>query len=88
MSIDKAAHELLNFRAGKYSEYENGRWLVAYHEDQIYSVRDTARGIVTVCKARSPREAYWKSCSLPQVQVSQYGDNAVNISGSVSTLNL
>ena len=65
MSIDTAARTMLDFHAGKYSEYENGRWLVAYHEEQVYSVRDALRNTVTICKARSPGEAYCKAASVP-----------------------
>lgn len=56
--FDKAAHEMMRFRAGKYSKFERGRFLVAYHEDRLYSVRDTKRGTVTLVEARNPKEAY------------------------------
>lgn len=56
--FDKAAHEMMRFRAGKYAEFESGRFLVAYHEDRLYPVRDTKRGTVTLVEARNPEEAY------------------------------
>lgn len=56
--FDKAAHEMMRFRVGKYSKFERGRFLVAYHEDRLYSVRDTKRGTVTLVEARNPKEAY------------------------------
>lgn len=86
MNIDKAAHELMNFEAGRYSVYENGRYRVLYHEEKLYSVRDTKRNTVTLVKASNPDSAYCLGRSL--TQVNQYGDNAINITGSVATFNL
>lgn len=65
MNFDEAAHTIFNFQAQKYSEYENGRFKVAYHEDGLYSVRDTQRNAVTLTKERNPRIAYCKAVSLP-----------------------
>lgn len=65
MSIDEAAHKIFDFRAQKYSEYEYGRFKVAYHEDGLYSVRDTQRNTVTLTKERNPRIAYCKAVILP-----------------------
>lgn len=58
---DKAAHEMMRFRAGKYAEFESGRFLVAYHEDRLYSVRDEKRGTVTLVEAKAPESAYLKA---------------------------
>lgn len=67
--FDKAAHEMMRFRAGKYSEFERGRFLVAYHEDRLYSVRDEKRGTVTLVEARDPESAYLKASSIRPVQL-------------------
>ena len=61
---DKAAHEMMQFRAGKYAEFESGRFLVAYHEDRLYSVRDEKRGTVTLVEAKSPESAYLEASSI------------------------
>ncbi len=55
---------MMRFRAGKYSEFERGRFLVAYHEDRLYSVRDEKRGTVTLVEARDPESAYLKASSI------------------------
>lgn len=57
MGIDDAAHELFDFRAQKYDEFGNGRFKVAYHEDGLYSVRDTDLKTVKLIRARSPIQA-------------------------------
>ena len=62
--FDKAAHEMMQFRAGKYAEFESGRFLVAYHEDRLYSVRDKKRGTVTLVEAKNPESAYLKASSI------------------------
>lgn len=61
---DKSAHDMMRFRAGKYSVFERGRFLVAYHEDHLYSVRDEKRGTVTLVEARNPESAYLKASSI------------------------
>ena len=61
---DKSAHDMMRFRAGKYAEFERGRFLVAYHEDRLYSVRDEKRGTVTLVEARDPESAYLKASSI------------------------
>ena len=67
---DKAAHEMMQFRAGKYAEFESGRFLVAYHEDRLYSVRDEERGTVTLVEARNPESAYLIASSIRPVDQS------------------
>lgn len=68
MNYDDAAHKAFDFRAQKYDgEYENGRFNVAYHEDRLYSVRDTQRNTVTLVTERNPMTAYCKAVSLPVI---------------------
>ncbi len=55
LRIDKAAHELMNFRAIK--EYVIGEYSVFYHEEHLYSVRNIENGMVSLVYAKSPQEA-------------------------------
>ena len=55
LRIDKAAHELMNFKpvkAYKIEEYET-----FYHDEHLYSVRHIENGMASLVYARSPREA-------------------------------
>lgn len=56
--IDKAAHDLIDFIADK--AWIEGGYSAYYHEDRLYSVRDTKRGIVSLVKAKSPVDAIAK----------------------------
>ena len=58
MNIDKMAHELFKFRPQKWDgEFDGGGFLVAYHENRLYSVRDTKLKTVKLVEASSPFEA-------------------------------
>ena len=53
--IDNAAHTLIDFRADK--AWIEGGHSAYYHEDRLYSVRDTKSGIVSLVHAKSPADA-------------------------------
>ena len=58
IDIDKAAHAIFNFKPQKNNaEYQGGRFLVNYHEERLYSVRDTKLQTVKLIRAGSPFEA-------------------------------
>ena len=56
--IDNAAHTLAAFKATK--AWVEGELEAYYHEDRLYSVRDTKRGIVSLVEAKSPVDAIAK----------------------------
>ena len=55
LRIDKAAHELMNFIPVK--EIEKDGYSVFYHEERLYSVRNTRTGTLSLVYAASPHEA-------------------------------
>lgn len=55
LRIDKAAHELMDFRPVK--EIEKDGYSVFYHEERLYSVRHIRTGILSLVYAASPHEA-------------------------------
>lgn len=57
-TIDRAAHTLIDFTADK--AWIENEYLAYYHEDRLYSVRDTKRGVVSLVKAASPADAIAK----------------------------
>jgi hypothetical protein len=62
MSVDKAAHVVYSFNPTRGSAFgHNNRYLVCYHEDRLYSVRDREVHTLTLVKARSPEEAFFKA---------------------------
>ncbi len=54
-NIDKAAHDLMNFKPQKVTRVHG--YEVSYHEERLYTVRDSNTGITSLVYAREPREA-------------------------------
>ena len=85
MNVDKAAHAVMEFKPAKTQTYF-GRYEVFYHEERLYSVRDSETGIISLVYAREPKEAAI-AVSKATVTVNQYGGNSKFI-GYVENLKL
>lgn len=83
--IDASAHELMTFKPEKAQTFF-GRYEVFYHEERLYSVRDTATGIISLVYAGEPKEAAI-AVSRTTVSVNQYGGNSKFV-GYVENLKL
>lgn len=61
LKIDKAAHSLMEFipREGC-GGLIDGFYMVFYHEERLYSVRNTSTGVVSLVYADSPHDAIQK----------------------------
>ena len=57
-NIDAAAHEVMAFNA--MGAWKQGDLIACYHENRLYSVRDSRYGILSLVKAQSPAEAIAK----------------------------
>lgn len=59
MIIDTEAHDIMNFRPliNSYGTTVEGNYIAFYHEDRLYSVRNTLTGIISLVYAKSPHSA-------------------------------
>ena len=85
--IDRMAHRLMKFNPLN----ATGRtvidgYLAFYHEEQLYSVRNIEKGIVSLVYASSPKQAI-ELVRAQSTTVYQNGDNCTCIH-NVGTLNL
>ena len=63
LAIDRIAHTMMEFNPSvnvSGTTYKDG-YTAFYHEERLYSVRDIARGIVSLVYAGSPYEAIEKA---------------------------
>lgn len=61
IGMDASAHDLFNFfPLGAYGSTQKGRYLAYYHEEMLYSVRDTENWTLTLVIANNPYEAIEK----------------------------
>ncbi len=82
-NIDKAAHDLMNFKPQKVTRVHG--YEVFYHEERLYTVRDSNTGITSLVYAREPREAAEKVIKMTVEQpmsAVEYGDTLVKICAS------
>lgn len=84
-NIDEAARLLMEFKPEK-AEVLYGHYEVFYHEDRLYSVRNTETGVISLVFASSPSMAVAVTIGNT-VQVNQYGGNCKFI-GHVENLKL
>ena len=61
LHIDKAAHSLMEFYPQGHGATEVEDYTAFYHEERLYSVRDVAKGTITLIYADNPYEAIEKA---------------------------